>query len=1050
MKKTLLSVLFLCIGLNAQENQSPTKIGPAHILQKGNSKSISVTGNNVPVASGEQCLGGETTVIANQTINSTHSNYNGPGGGQRSNGTVIGDSYYDTQGNSGMARRVEVGPDGNVYAIWTMSQLQQDSYTDRGTGFNQLVDGSWGPLPLVNIENNIVRSGFGSIGITENGRLFVFTHSAIGSTPQGLNFTYRNEGSSQWINVPLGLNVLGDPNGIWCRTAVSGNSIHVIISRQSAGTTATSAYDVIGGLKYFRSLDAGDTWEEITLNPGLSNYYTLISAENYFIDARDETVAFMVAKYAGQTVLYKSNDNGDTWDVTVVQSTSNPFIDSANASGTESLDPVAASTGLTLVLDSNHNAHAALIRVYNNRSGDETTAGVGYYPNSSCLMYWTEGMDAPEVIGKTVIPDTNQDGTTAEIFDEVNLQGYGSHRVGHPSIGIDADDNLYLAYSSEVDGQYAVQPIPGSTNGEGKIFRDIFIVKKNAGGNWEGPLNVSNSDDAEDVYPSIQRHVDGTVHLIYQSDPLAGTHGAEILTAGNGHSANPKVQILYVPISPDEIIDPANDINTEPEINVILDLIFSTVIQGCENSLEAFEGTHVLDYPDGDITDELVIGGVDINTVGVYEEGWVLTSTDSDGNVEEYQVIATDGSPFAVEVIEDVDDPVIVPFPFTIDIVDENGNFISYFGDSDTYDVYGAYNDPNLPNGTFLGFTADPNFLDMDVIQYSNYVDPGFDVLDQTTIVGCYPDKTTTGSVDTDVVGTYTLTYDAVDVSGKIAESVVRTINVIAVDEESPFFQVFGANGEIENGGTEVVTLDENSSFTPFDTYYFDNVDGYNVTVETSGNVDLTLEGSYDIEYTITDQSGNVTVHTVTVIVNQAPTISIPTTGLTVYMCQGDDVIPTHDFTATDSTDGDITANVTNNNTQVVNVSLPGNYIVTYTITDSVGETDSATGVVSVVALGTSNNNISCITGINEVNELNSFVNLYPSPATDQLNIDLSQISTENLSIVITDLKGATVANYNNIKSAELLVDLTNWSSGIYMLHLTNNNGTAVKKFVKE
>lgn len=128
------------------------------------------------------------------------------------------------------------------------------------------------------------------------------------------------------------------------------------------------------------------------------------------------------------------------------------------------------------------------------------------------------------------------------------------------------------------------------------------------------------------------------------------------------------------------------------------------------------------------------------------------------------------------------------------------------------------------------------------------FVDP------MTTVTDNYDNfvsVTVTGSVDVNVLGIYTLVYKATDASGNVADSVVRTVNVI--DRIAP---------EIHLVGSDIVNLARwqnytDASYTLGDNFY----DSTQVTVDVLGTfVDAGIEGSYYIQYRATDLSGNISL----------------------------------------------------------------------------------------------------------------------------------------------------------------------------------------------
>ncbi|HHX16549.1 MAG TPA: DUF5011 domain-containing protein, partial [Mollicutes bacterium] len=124
---------------------------------------------------------------------------------------------------------------------------------------------------------------------------------------------------------------------------------------------------------------------------------------------------------------------------------------------------------------------------------------------------------------------------------------------------------------------------------------------------------------------------------------------------------------------------------------------------------------------------------------------------------------------------------------------------------------------------------------------------------------------TATGSVNPNIVGTYTITYNATDSAGNTATPVVRTVNV--VDVSAPVITILGSNP---------VTIEVKSSYSDAGATAVDDVDG-DVTskITTTGTVNPNALGTYTITYTVKDTSGNTATatRTVKVVDTTKPTV---------------------------------------------------------------------------------------------------------------------------------------------------------------------------------
>jgi Cu/Ag efflux protein CusF len=140
------------------------------------------------------------------------------------------------------------------------------------------------------------------------------------------------------------------------------------------------------------------------------------------------------------------------------------------------------------------------------------------------------------------------------------------------------------------------------------------------------------------------------------------------------------------------------------------------------------------------------------------------------------------------------------------------------------------------------------------------YVDAGAYAIDA---VDASVQVTSSGSVNTNVVGSYTITYTATDRSGNSA-SATRTVNV--VDTTAPAVTVTGDNpATVELGATYT---DAGATAT--------DASG-TVTVVTTGTVDTDTVGTYTLTYTSTDASDNAgtATRTVNVVDTTAPVVTV-------------------------------------------------------------------------------------------------------------------------------------------------------------------------------
>jgi hypothetical protein len=194
------------------------------------------------------------------------------------------------------------------------------------------------------------------------------------------------------------------------------------------------------------------------------------------------------------------------------------------------------------------------------------------------------------------------------------------------------------------------------------------------------------------------------------------------------------------------------------------------------------------------------------------------------------------------------------------------------------------------------------------------------------------------GTVNTAVPGQYVLTYSVTDAAGNTGTT-TRTVTVTGLDVTAPVITL--TDGDI--------SIAEGEAFSEPGYSANDGVDGdLTGSVVVTGTVNSAVPGTYILTYSVTDAAGNESsvTRTVTVVADTVlPVITL--TGGDVSIAEGD-TWAEPGFTASDNLDGNITGSVTI--TGSVNTAVPGQYVLTYSVTDSADNTGTATRTVTVTA----------------------------------------------------------------------------------------------------
>ncbi len=475
--------------------------------------------------------------------------------------SLIGETIYDLQSNRSAPRRITNNGNGTYSAIWTTTAPGGTIGNDRGTGYNYYNGTSW-ITPLVNTRIEPFRTGFGSLQ-TSNGVEYVASHTSL--TPR-ISIAQRATGSGAWANDTVGTyNSFANQADTWARHAVGGSNgttVHVIAQGKGV-TPSVYPLGMDGPLTYSRSLDGGQTWDidHIQLPSCTSTDFLGFPAESYHIDARGDVVAIVAGGLDTDLALWKSTDNGSTWNrTTIFAFPMGPLYNDTNTTGGPNIIDidgdglndtiVVPSSDPTVSIDGNGMAHVA---VGGNLILDDDDIGfVGIFFVDLGILYWNESL--PTWSSDFSQPNYIENAAVAASIDysgnglidvpdvatgQIPYGGYGTYNQScQPSIGFDVDNNVYIAYAA-INETADTTVFPAA-------HRHIYVVRSGAGGtNFGEPVNIMPDpiqgngvgEYLEGVWPSIARDVEGSgsaacAMVVYQQDdaPYYSSFGAALST----------------------------------------------------------------------------------------------------------------------------------------------------------------------------------------------------------------------------------------------------------------------------------------------------------------------------------------------------------------------------------------------------------------------------------------------------------------------------------------------------------------------------------------
>ncbi|MBC1975332.1 immunoglobulin-like domain-containing protein [Listeria booriae] len=555
-------------------------------------------------------------------------------------------------------------------------------------------------------------------------------------------------------------------------------------------------------------------------------------------------------------------------------------------------------------------------------------ATLKYVPSSVTINGTTTSDVTYNDATHTLSVHVNQIADGATTIVGIGVEGLTETNASHISTSLEYHDlgftdATYTANSTGAD-------IAVTSNTAPVIAADDVTVKKGASFD---PLAVVTASDAEDgnltssvsvTANDVDTSTEGTYHVTYS------------VTDSDG---NTTTKTITVTVSS----------NNAPVITAA----DKTLKKGA--SFDPMTGVTANDTEDGNVTDKVTVTANDVDTsvVGTYHVTYSVT--DSDGNTTTKTVTVT---------VTSNDAPVITASDKTlkkggsfdpmagVSASDtEDGNVTSSVrvtaNDVDTsavgtYHVTYSVTDSD-GNTTTKTITVTVTSNDAPVIVASDQTikkGKAFDVMAGVSASDLEDGDVTNGitvtanDVDTNTVGTYHVTYSVTDSDGN---TTTKTITVTITSNDAPTFT------------TSDVYLKVGDKFNPYagitasDTEDGDLTDRIDID---SSNVDMTQAGTYAVEYSVTDSDNNTTKITrhVYVRTNDKPVIHASDQTFKA----GASFDPLAGMSASDTEDGDITANVTITANDV-DANQAGTYHVTYSVTDSDDNTTTKTITITVL-----------------------------------------------------------------------------------------------------
>ncbi|MBC1245166.1 immunoglobulin-like domain-containing protein [Listeria booriae] len=500
--------------------------------------------------------------------------------------------------------------------------------------------------------------------------------------------------------------------------------------------------------------------------------------------------------------------------------------------------------------------------------------------------------------------DASPKGTMMKVSGVGKVNGVKYTSENSIALAIPGDSPVIAASDKTLKKGGSFDPMTGVTASDtedGDVTENITVTANDVNVNQEGTYHVTysvtDSDDnttTKTITVTVTSNdapvitaADKTVKKGASFDPMAGVSASDTedgnvtdkVTVTANDVDTSAVGTYHVTYS----VTDSDGNTTTKTITVTVTSNDAPVITASDKTLkkggsfDPMAGVSASDTEDGNVTDKVTVTANDVDTSAVGTYHVTYSVTDSDGNTTTKTITVT---------VTSNDAPVIVASDQTI----KKGK---------AFDVMAGVSASDLEDGDVTG---------------------GITV--------------TANDVDTNTVGTYHVTYSVTDSDGN---TTTKTITVTITSNDAPTFT------------TSDVYLKVGDKFNPYAGITASDTEDGNLTdridIESS-DVDMTQPGAYAVEYSVTDSDNNTTKITrhVYVRTNDKPVIHASDQTFKA----GASFDPMAGMSASDTEDGDITANVTITANDV-DANQAGTYHVTYSVTDSDDNTTTKTITITVL-----------------------------------------------------------------------------------------------------
>lgn len=443
---------------------------------------------------------------------------------------IVGYTWYDWVNYGSQTKTIALDNFGNAHMVWTnglnSGSTQRHVYYNFYNPVSSTLLSQEGILAL----NTATKSGFACMDLMSDGRAVVCAH---GNVSQSVFYGYPSiVGIDFGVGIGAFYPVSYVPSPVECDSCIWPHMAtdifdNIYVFGRMYTTPSGGDYSLI---EYSSSTDGGWTYSQYVLAdtvnvPSFTVATSRISGRAAFgyhqfrYDYNNHPLwSGFLAMQINNDAMVILKEDGEDWNwanpINITEF-SYPDIhllpDTVAAQG----DTMRAYLDIELMFDNDDVLHAMFTcRGLYEAPWDTTAPPISALTEASQIWHWRE--DTGEL---TVAADGWWNSAS-----NISTGGAGSWRstICHPSMGIDAQGNLYCVYEGFKD--YEVDP---DTTQSGFANSDVYMIYSTDGGStWSVPENLTNTNTngmpagqcASECFPCLAENVDEYLHILYMED----------------------------------------------------------------------------------------------------------------------------------------------------------------------------------------------------------------------------------------------------------------------------------------------------------------------------------------------------------------------------------------------------------------------------------------------------------------------------------------------------------------------------------------------------